>query len=484
MSQIFTIENDKVVIKKLALEELAGDLTVSGTLTVDNLVVKNAPEVTESVSADFGNWAVKEEVDLLTKGLSWSWVNGTVHLGYRRNNRLWTSGNMDLDQNRSYMIDGVTVLSANELSSQVTKSNLKQVGTLKSLQVTGDTALAEVAYFNSGLGRMGINTDAPNGTVSIVDNNVEVVIGSPRDGIAELGTYTNSDLEIITDNTPRITVKTGGQVVFGNPATNNADVRIYGTLHVETVVSDNRVDRYQPLEFKTSREQSIYGQGIIWTGSGDTRRLVMAANPDRLLCSESFDIGIDQSYYVGGAPVLSAVGLGATVTKSNLSKLGTLEELNVEGEATFLSHINASRAVINAKSIVFNDGSEFTITNGKLASNSKISFTVSEDETYYADTQEIAIGNRHNTSRPVKIFGSVSIGINNSDEDVDLAVKGNIKFADKKFVTGPSAPTAGTFAKGDICWNQNPVADNYVGWICIEDGAPGKWLPFGSIARQ
>jgi hypothetical protein len=484
MSQIFTIEHDKVVIKKLALETLEGDLTVAGTLTVDNLVVLNASETAESVSADFGNWAVKEEVDLLTKGLSWSWTNSTVHLGYRTNNRLWTSGNMDIDQNRSYMIDGVSVLSANELSSQVTRSNLKQVGILKSLQVTGDTALAEVAYFNSGLGRVGINTDEPNSTLSIVDNNVEVVIGSPRDGIAELGTYTNSDLEIITDNTPRITIKTGGQIVFGNPATNNADVRIYGTLHVETVVSDNRVDRYQPLEFKTNREQSIYGQGFIWTGSGDTRRLVMAANPDRLLCSESFDIGTDQSYYVGGVPVLSAVGLGSSVTKSNLSKLGTLEDLNVEGEATFLSHINASRAVINAKTIVFNDGQEFTISNGKLASNNKISFTVADDETYYADAQEIAIGNRHNPHRSVKIFGSVSIGINNSDDDVDLAIKGNIKFADKKFVTGTSAPVSGTFNKGDICWNQTPVADNYVGWICIEDGAPGRWLPFGAIARS
>jgi hypothetical protein len=210
----------------------------------------------------------------------------------------------------------------------------------------------------------------------------------------------------------------------------------------------------------------------------------MMANPDRLLCSESFDIGVDQSYYVGGTPVLSAVGLGTSVTRSNLSKLGTLEDLNVDGEATFMSTINASRAVINAKTIVFNDGPEFTITNGKIASNSKISFTVSDDETYYADTQEIAIGNRHNPHRSVKIFGSVSIGINNSEEDVDLAVKGNIKFADKKFVTGTSAPTTGSFNKGDICWNQNPVADNYVGWICTEDGAPGHWLPFGSIARQ
>jgi len=43
MSQIFSIENDKVVIKKLALETLEGNLTVAGTLTVDNLIVTNAP---------------------------------------------------------------------------------------------------------------------------------------------------------------------------------------------------------------------------------------------------------------------------------------------------------------------------------------------------------------------------------------------------------------------------------------------------------
>jgi hypothetical protein len=483
MSQIFTIENDKVVIKKLALEVLDGDLSVSGTLTVDNLVVLNAPEV-DSGSKETGNWAVHDEADLIGKELSWTWSHGSVQLGYRPGNRLWTNSDLDIERGKSFMVDGVAVLSATELSGQVTKSRLREVGTLKSLTVSGDTALADFAVFNSSLNRLGLNTEEPNGTFSVVDNNVEFVVNSPRDNIIEIGTYTNSDLHIVSDNTSRIVLKNNGEVVFGNPATNNANVKIYGTLHVETVVSDNRLDRYSSLEFKSSREQNIFGQGLRWTGTGNMRQLVMRTGPERLYTTEAFDIGADQSYHIGGTPVLSTVGLGTTITKSNLSKLGTLEELNVDGEATFLSRINASRAILNAKTILFNDGQEFTITNSKLAASNRMTFSVSEDEIFYADLNEIAIGNKQNVHRPVKVFGKLSVGVNNANEDVDLTVKGDVRFANKKFITGTTIPTHGSFVKGDICWNQTPTPDNYIGWVCIEDGAPGRWLPFGVIARQ
>ena len=484
MSQLFTIEHDKVVIKKLALETLDGDLTVAGTLTVDNLVVLNAPVADDTTSKDFGNWTVNDEADLLGKGISWTWGHGSVQLGYRPGNRLWANSDLDLERGKSFMVDGVAVLSATELSGQVTKSRLREVGTLKSLNVTGDTTLAEFAVFNSSLNRLGLNTEEPNGTFSVVDNNVEFVVNSPRDNIIEIGTYTNSDLHIVSDNTSRIVLKNNGEVVFGNPATNNANVKIYGTLHVETVVADNRLDRYSSLEFKSSREQTIFGQGLLWTGTGNMRQLVMRTGPERLYTTEAFDIGADQSYHIGGTPVLSTVGLGTTVTKSNLSKLGTLEELNVEGEATFLSRINASRAILNAKTILFNDGQEFTITNSKLTASNRMSFNVLEDEIFYADLNEIAIGNKQNVHRPVKVFGKLSVGVNNANDDVDLTVKGDVRFANKKFTTGTTIPTQGSFVKGDICWNQTPTPDNYIGWVCVEDGAPGQWLPFGAIARQ
>jgi hypothetical protein len=483
MSQIFTILDDKVVIKKLTVDEIQGDVTLVGTLTVNSLKVLDEEPKT-ALATDFGTWSVEAEADLFSKGLSWTWPTGSIQLAYRSGARLWTDADIDLAANKSYMIENTPVLSKDSLGGTITKSNLREIGTLRKLVVSGDATIADFACFNSSFGRLGLNTENPNGVLSIVDNNVEVVITSPRDNLAQIGTYTSHDLEFITDNLPRIAIKNNGQVIFGNESTKNADVRIYGTLTVDTVVADNRIDRYQPLEFKTSRERGIYGQGLIWTGTGDMRQFIMRADTDRLWSTESIDLAEDKSYMINGSSVLSSVGLGPTVTRSNLSKLGTLEELNVEGEATFMDRINASRAILNAKVILFNDGPEFTISNGKLASNDKVSIEILATEKFYADQHEIVIGNKQDTRKPVKIFGQLTIGINTPPEGVDLAVSGNIQFADKKFVTGSSIPVSGSFSKGDICWNSNPTIDNFVGWICTESGAPGHWLPFGAISRQ
>lgn len=133
---------------------------------------------------------------------------------------------------------------------------------------------------------------------------------------------------------------------------------------------------------------------------------------------------------------------------------------------------------------MFNDGEEFTITNSKLTASNKLSFNINTDEVLYASDNEIIIGNSSKLRRPVKVFGKLTVGISTPAEDVDFAVKGNVSFAGKKFVTGTSVPETGSFSKGDICWNEDPTSATYVGWVCIEAGAPGRWLPFGAIARQ
>jgi hypothetical protein len=489
MSQIFTIENDRVVIKKLAVEAIEGNITHNGnlnltgpveitsTLTVDTIKVKNL-EAANGVNTKFGEWVVKEEADLLGKGLLWTWNSGSVQVGYMSGNRLWTSSDFDLESDKSYMIDGIPVLSKTELSPQVTKSRLREVGTLKNIVVSGNAALADFAIFNSELGRLGLNTESPNATLSVVDNDVEIVLGSPSDGVAQIGTYTSSDLNIVTDHTPRISIKSGGEVIV------NGDLTIKGILKVDSIVTDSRIDRFSPLEFKTSRDRGIYGLGMVWSGTGATKQLIMMADPDRLWTTESLDLSEGRNYYINGESVLSSSSLGNNVTQSNLSKLGTLEYLNVQGEATFMTRINASRAVLNAKTILFNDGDEFTITNSKLTASSKLSFNINTDEVMYASADEIILGNHTKSRRPVKIHGRLTVGINNPDEDVDLAVNGNISFSGKKFITGMSAPENGSYSKGDICWNEDPTSATYVGWVCTEAGAPGRWLPFGAIARQ
>lgn len=502
MNNLLSVLEDKIVIEKLRLNITEGNINHVGNLDVQGAVNLNSSlDVVGIITADTinvknlvyengtdngsGNWSANVEEELQGKGFSWTWGHGNTNLFYRKGGRLWTNADIDLDASRSYKIDNVPVLSADALGTQIVKSNLREVGTLKKLTVLGNTSLSEFAFFNSGFGRLGLNTDQPNTALSIVDNNVEIGIGSPTDGLAQIGTYTNHDLDIVTDNTTRISIKNNGKIIFGNELTKTADVIIHGTLTVETLVSDTRIDRFSPLEFKATRDTSIYGNGLIWTGTGATRQLVMMASPDRLWSSEALDLASEQSYYINNQPVLSQFKLGDLVTGSKLTSVGVLETLEVQGEVKFNDNIKALSGTTQLKTGIFTDGVNWlNISSSRINTNNNISINIADDEVFYADQNEITVGNKNNTRRAVKVYGPVSVGVSNPDPDVDFTVKGNVSFADKKFITGTSAPSQGMFSKGDICWNQNPASDNYIGWVCTQEGAPGVWLPFGAIARQ
>ena len=42
-------------------------------------------------------------------------------------------------------------------------------------------------------------------------------------------------------------------------------------------------------------------------------------------------------------------------------------------------------------------------------------------------------------------------------------------------------PRTGLYNKGDIVWNDDPMPNGIVGWICIRTGTPGEWRTFGMI---
>lgn len=500
MSQIFTIENDRVVITSLAASQIENadlctnelkvtgkatigeDLTVNGTVTVETLHAKNI--VSESGGSDVGIWTTNAEDDLAGKGLSWTWGNGHLKLAYQYGNRLLLSGgNLDLSPEGSYRIDNTEVITLNALGPTITKSNLKELGTLKALNVTGNAVLSEFAYFASGFNRLGLNTDEPNGTLSVVENDVEIVIGSPNYGAAQIGTYTTHDLSIVTDNTARVTVKNDGKVIFGDVSTKTADVTIYGTLKVDSLVTDTRVERFSSLEIKASRDTNIYGKGIIWTGGGDDRQFVVLSGPDRFWSTESIDLKEGQSYFVNKKVVLSETALGDSVVSSKLTSVGALESLTVNGETKLAYTLKVDKSISAPELVISKENKTLLVSGTTLNSNTDVSIKVLEDEAFYADGTEISIGNKNNSRKVVKLFGPVSIGIANPDGDSDLTIKGSIKFSGKKFITGTASPVEGTFNKGDICWNENPALHGYVGWVCTESGTPGTWIPFGAIGR-
>jgi hypothetical protein len=164
------------------------------------------------------------------------------------------------------------------------------------LSVIGDANFGEFAFFNSAAGRLGINTDQPNSALSVVENNVEIVFGAPNPGAAIFGAFTNHDVSIITDNTPRITVKNDGDVIIGNQLTKTGNLTVYGTLKVDNLISDTRIDRSTSLEFKGTQSEPSIGKGLIWTGHGIPKQLILRPDPNRFWSSESIEVGAEQAF--------------------------------------------------------------------------------------------------------------------------------------------------------------------------------------------
>jgi len=400
-----------------------------------------------------------------------------------RSDRLWADNNLDLTANRAYKIDNIPVLSYGELGITVTKSNLRQIGTLNTLEVTGNALLGEFAYFNSTVNRLGLGTDEPNASISILDNDVEIAIGSPTYGLANIGTYSNTDLAITTDNIARITVKNNGEVIIGDAVGKNGILRVHGSIYVDNFVSDTRVDRTSSLEFKSGRDSTVYGLGLNWVGVDFTRQLMMRAGPDRLWANVSFDLAENHAYFLNGKPVLTETELGSSIVTSNLVQVGSLQSLTVSGNATLQGDLIAGDTVV--RSLGLNNGvNSLSVDVHGINANKSFKASVKQADILYGDDNEIVLGNSSQSRRPVKVFGQLSVGVNNPDPTVGLAVSGDIMFADKKFTAGDSAPADGQFNKGDICWNNNPQASSYVGWVCVVSGTPGQWLPFGAINRQ
>jgi hypothetical protein len=483
MSQPFNIQNDTVVITKLSVEQIVNAVSI-GDLTVDTLHVKTLVE-TNKPTTDIGQWAVQTEDQLNGKGFSWTWGEGSVNLQYRTGGKLRIDGDLDLKDTKGYSVDGVRVLSKNELGRQVTKSNLREVGTLNSLEVVGDTNIGEFAFFNSGFQRLGINTNSPNNALSIVENEIEIAIGSKQIGTAYIGTHTNHDLSLGTDNTSRILLKNNGEVIFGNEQSKNGIVRIFGELIVDSVTTDNRTDRYSPLQFNATRDTGVYGLGLEWVNGAAVKQLIAKEGPDRLWSSEAIDLAEGQYYAINNTIVLSETALGKGITNSNLTNLGTLHELTVGGTTKLFGDVEAIGSRVKVKAVDFNDGAQqVSIDNYKINTSNQYTISVRGQDSIYVDSTEIALGSKDDQRRPVKIFGQLSVGINSPDPRVKLAVGGNIGFANRTMSSGSSAPTNGISNVGDIVWNDNPQVHSYVGWVCTVAGDPGTWLPFGAIASQ
>jgi hypothetical protein len=151
---------------------------------------------------------------------------------------------------------------------------------------------------------------------------------------------------------------------------------------------------------------------------------------------------------VGGIDLITDGVLGATITHSNLERVGTLQGLTVTGPASLSETVTVSR--------------------GKLGINTE---TPTSALDIWDGEVQITLGKKKQDTGYIGLSrkGTLEIGTNNSAITIDAEGKTKIN----ELMIGRNNISWGNelpgFAgqKGDIVFNMSPTASNDIGWQCL-----------------
>lgn len=238
--ETLVIKDQKIIVDIIETKRIDGDvqvlgnLHVTGELNIEKLKVKEliSDRTYDKMYLEF------QPVDVATNpngsGLIWKGKDYTKLFVFKNNSdRYYSTENIDLHVDKAYQIDGIDVLNKNTLGSTIRKSSLRQVGTLHSLNVTGDVDLSEFVKFDSNQQRISINIDKPVGTITISDIEQDVIMNiDVDDGRAKIGTYNSRPFDLTVGDLSVITLDPKGLVSIGNEYKENITTRMWGKLGI------------------------------------------------------------------------------------------------------------------------------------------------------------------------------------------------------------------------------------------------------------
>jgi hypothetical protein len=179
--------------------------------------------------------------------------------------------------------------------------------------------------------------------------------------------------------------------------------------------------------------------------------------------------------------------LGKSVTKSHLSELGILKNLQVRN--TFYvadGRVGINTTAPSADFSVNSGGYEIITTmhesNAYVGTHTHVAFAIGTDNTPRLTCRangDVVVGTELGRPVNMNVYGQVGINVKYPQET--LHVDGNIKFAERTFAAGEQIPKEGRWDTGSVVWNEKPEINQPVGWVCLKGGKPGAWRPFGLI---
>jgi len=281
-SKLSLVISDRgISTKTIKTEALLGDTLVKGNLNVDGEITATKLHVNE-ITADVRLerttplvFTAEGEAGIYGKGIHWAGQGPTKQFIYRENpDRIWSSESIDLHDEAYYSISGIPVITKKELGSSVRNSSLVTVGTLRDLTTQGNLTIDGYVFYESSTQRIGIGTDAPNGNISIASLDTEFIIdvGSK---VSKIGNWTTNDLIIVTDDTPRISISSMGNVTIGSSI--ETKTQIVGKLGVNIKNPDCDISTAGPVKFQGKRQE--VGDSIPATGAYNIGDIVWNSAP-------------------------------------------------------------------------------------------------------------------------------------------------------------------------------------------------------------
>jgi hypothetical protein len=252
------VQDDAITVDGLRVNHVDSSFTVNGdvqingnlrarTLTVDTLISNT------KVDQDLLEFVPKPSSDhTYGAGLAWKKIGDHTKLFVLRQNtdRFFSSEDLELANQKAYKINGLNVLTQNELGSSVVRSSLRQLGQLDSINVTGDVELGEVMHIDSQLMRIAINTDQAYGIMTMTDFEGDVLINiEVEDGRGKIGTFNQKPFDIVAGDQIFLTADPKGVLTLGHEYKGDLKVRAWGKVGINVKNPDYELEVRGPMRF-------------------------------------------------------------------------------------------------------------------------------------------------------------------------------------------------------------------------------------------
>jgi hypothetical protein len=189
------LSDDGAVIKNLLVEQ---------TAFIDNLSTEKHLEINGRLSLGEQARLVISEIAAETSG------------------KLNQSDTVDIT-GKTVVHSGKLILSADTLGPSVVHSNIRKLGNLLELNVSGDSFLGDVMIVSAS-GKVGINTEEVPGALSVWDDDAEFSLVKTRSRNMFAGSTRNTQITLGSNNQDQIILKTDGGMEF------NGKIRWSGRL--------------------------------------------------------------------------------------------------------------------------------------------------------------------------------------------------------------------------------------------------------------